>query len=183
VVLPTTTQSCVQAPVQSPGMRSTELLFSLAAPLALSGCVERVIRITSEPSGALVWVNDREVGRTPLEISFIHYGRYDVRIEKEGFEPQMTFGEANAPLWDAVGPDLIAELLPLPLRSEIAWHYPLMPASTDRQALIARANELRAQSEKEAAAAKAAEEEARQRALQESESPEGGADRGSGGQD
>jgi hypothetical protein len=33
--------------------------------LLLAGCVERRLTITSEPSGALVTVNSKEVGRTP----------------------------------------------------------------------------------------------------------------------
>ncbi|MCC5829414.1 MAG: PEGA domain-containing protein [Phycisphaeraceae bacterium] len=50
----------------------------------LGGCVRRTITITSEPSGALVHLNDQEVGRTPLTIGFTHYGVYDVRLTHEG---------------------------------------------------------------------------------------------------
>ncbi|MEX0776779.1 MAG: PEGA domain-containing protein [Phycisphaeraceae bacterium] len=51
--------------------------------IALAGCVERTISITSEPSGALVHLNDEEVGRTPLIVPFTFYGVYDVRVEHE----------------------------------------------------------------------------------------------------
>ena len=111
--------------------------------LTLVGCVKRTMRITSDPSGALVWVNDREVGRTPVDVGFVHYGTYDVRLIKEGFEPLLTFGEAKPPLWDNVPLDLAAELMPFQLESNVRWHYVLEPADDSREALIDRGRELR----------------------------------------
>ena len=41
--------------------------FALAGAALLSGgCLERTIKVTTEPEGAVVWINDVEVGRTPL---------------------------------------------------------------------------------------------------------------------
>ncbi len=114
-----------------------------------SGCVQRTIRITSEPSGALVWLNDREVGRTPVDVDFVHYGTYDVRLIKAGYEPLPTFGDAMPPLWDNVGLDLVAELIPAKFESHIEWHYVLLPANDDRDDLLVRARELRATSKEE----------------------------------
>jgi hypothetical protein len=110
---------------------------------ALAGCVERTITITTEPPGALVWLNDREVGRSPVEIEFEYYGTYDVRLEHDGFEPQMTTGKADAPWWEFVGIDLVSELLPVPLHSRVRWNYVLEPARKDRDGLVARAELLR----------------------------------------
>ncbi len=42
--------------------------------LFAAGCVQRTITITSDPPGALVWLNDREIGRTPLDVNFVYYG-------------------------------------------------------------------------------------------------------------
>jgi len=111
--------------------------------VGLSGCVERTITITSEPDGALVYLNDREIGRTPVDVEFIHYGTYDVRLVKDGYEPLLTFGKAKPPLWDAPGPDLLAELAPVELRSDIEWHYELQPAQSDPEALVERARTFR----------------------------------------
>ncbi len=108
-----------------------------------SGCVRRTIMITSEPAGVLVWVNDREVGRTPVDIDFEFYGVYDVRLELAGYEPMMTFGEAAPPWWDGVGADFFAELVPADLHSEVHWHYDLAPLMDDREALVDRADQLR----------------------------------------
>jgi hypothetical protein len=116
----------------------------VVATLAATGCVRRTMTIRSSPPGALVWVNDREIGRTPLDVDFLHYGTYDVRLELEGYEPLATTGKAQPPWWDVVGPDLLAELLPLDLQSDVLWEYQLEPVVHDREALIRRARELRA---------------------------------------
>ncbi len=57
----------------------------------LAGCVERLITVHSSPAGALVYLNDEEIGRTPVSVPFKYYGTYDVRLEHEGdwmSEPQ-----------------------------------------------------------------------------------------------
>ena len=110
------------------------------------GCVERRLLITSEPAGALVYLNDQEVGRTPLEVPFTWYGTYDVRLEREGYETLETEQVAEQPWWEKPGPDLIAEALPNK-RVEIAWHlkmYEAEPATeTDPQRVLDFAKQLR----------------------------------------
>ncbi|MEE8155438.1 MAG: PEGA domain-containing protein [Phycisphaerales bacterium] len=123
-------------------MRANLTLFVLLGALG-TGCVRRTIMITSEPPGVLIWVNDREVGRTPIDIDFEYYGVYDVRLELAGYEPMMTSGKASAPWWDKLGADFFAELVPADLHSEVRWHYVLTPLTEDRDALIERATQLR----------------------------------------
>ena len=123
----------------------------------LPGCVQRTITITSEPAGALVWLNDREVGRTPLDVDFVYYGTYDVRLARQGYEPVMTSGVAKAPWWETIGLDLLAELAPLDLKSRVQWHYELEPLDDDLEALEQRAEDLRSRI---GLAAEPAEEEA-----------------------
>jgi len=91
------------------------------------GCVERRLMITSEPPGALVFLNDQEVGRTPLEVPFTWYGVYDVKLEQEGYQTLLTQLEAERPWWEAPGPDLFAEALPN-RRVQIDWHLKMLPA-------------------------------------------------------
>ena len=101
--------------------------------------------ITSEPPGALVWLNDREIGRTPVDVDFEFYGRYDVRLHLPGSEPLMTSGNASPPVWEAIGLDLIAEMVPITLHRRIKWHYVLRPRDDDPEALIGRAQRLRSE--------------------------------------
>ena len=105
--------------------RLTLHAFALLIPIcAAVGCVQRTIHIDSDPSGALVYLNDEEVGRTPVDVPFMWYGTYDVRLEKDGYEPLWTTGEADAPWWEYPGPDLIAEAIP-GARSDVYWEYDL----------------------------------------------------------
>ncbi|MCP3902701.1 MAG: PEGA domain-containing protein [Planctomycetes bacterium] len=123
---------------------------------AVPGCVQRTIKITSEPSGALVWLNDREIGRTPVDVEFVHYGTYDVRLVRDGYEALLTSGDAMPPWWDNVGLDLVAEVLPLELTSHFDWHFELEPAETEVEAgraeLVDRANAIRERLAEEAMA-------------------------------
>lgn len=116
--------------------------------VSVVGCVQRTITVTSEPSGALVHLNDEEVGRTPVTVPFTWYGTYDVRLERQGYAPLWTQAEAAAPWWEYPGPDLFAEAVP-GAKSRIAWHFELekqTPADeVDTDALIERADELREQ--------------------------------------
>lgn len=109
----------------------------------LGGCVRRTITITSEPEGALCWLNGREVGRTPVTVDFLFYGKYDVQLTHEGYEPLLTFGDAKSPLWDTLPIDLATELWPGETHSDIRWHFVMETRTTDRDALIDRAKQLR----------------------------------------
>lgn len=106
-------------------------LLSAAALIAastalLGGCTQRTIEITSEPPGALVWVNDQEVGRTPLEADFKFFGTYDVRVKLDGYEPIHAGMPAESPLHEKPGIDLV--MAPSRLKTTARWHFDLTPA-------------------------------------------------------
>ncbi len=121
-------------------------VFLILVGLMSVGCVERRLLITSEPAGALVFLNDEEVGRTPLEVPFTWYGTYDVRLEREGHQTLQTQQTAEQPWWETPGPDLFAEAVP-DKRVEIAWHLEMNkaePASeTDPEQVLDFARQLR----------------------------------------
>lgn len=125
--------------------RTALLLFACISLVSLTGCLERRIRITSTPPGAIVHLNDVEVGRTPVEVDFTWFGDYDVRLFKEGFDPLWTHREAKAPLQEQPGVDIFAELIPHRFVTQLDWHFDLEPEDTDPDALIARAQELRSE--------------------------------------
>ena len=157
----------------------------LAALTACAGCVERLITVTSQPSGSLVYLNDEEVGRTPVTVPFTFYGVYDVRVEHEPvwvsveeaagllwlsqdqvrqrvadgrldgrveagrdevriyYRPLWAKQEADAPWWEAPGPDLFAEAVPHN-RVELHWQFRLEPiGDVSSEKLIDRARQLR----------------------------------------
>lgn len=123
--------------VQSAMMRSCIGLLLLAT---LMGCVKRTLTITSDPPNALVWLNDREVGRTPVRIEFLYYGEYDVRIQHGERETLLTSRWIPAPWWDAPFVDIAAEVLPLQLESSPVWHFALQPRNDNPEQLVDRAN-------------------------------------------
>ena len=58
------------------------------------------ITISSEPSGAEVWVDGTRVGTTPLDLTTVTEGNHTVEVRKEGYEPVVenvtVTGEENA---------------------------------------------------------------------------------------
>jgi hypothetical protein len=103
------------------------LIAAVLGLLAISGCMRRELVIDSTPSGALVTVNDVEVGRTPVRIGFVYYGTYDVRIEKDGFEPLRTKLEATAPIYERAPVDFAAMSIPASIKTRVKRHYELQP--------------------------------------------------------
>ncbi len=119
------------------------VVVSAAVLCASAGCVERRVWIESTPSGALVWLNDAQVGRTPVEVAFTHHGVYDVRLEKEGFEPLLTSADTDGPLWDTPPMDLAAELMPMKAKCDVRWSFTLLLRDDSESALCKRAAALR----------------------------------------
>lgn len=121
-----------------------------ASGMLLAGCAERRVRVTSEPTGARVWLNDQDIGRTPTEARFTFYGSYDLRVEKPGFEPYNAEHFTDAPLHEFPGPDLVAAAYPGRIKHVVEWHVDLEPTPESvlepgeaRSQLIDRAASLR----------------------------------------
>ncbi len=86
-------------------------LLLAAALLPASGCVERKLKITSDPPGARVFVNDEEAGTTPLKVSFLWYGDYDLLFRKTGYATAKTSYRVQPPWWQVPPFDLVSEAL------------------------------------------------------------------------
>lgn len=99
--------------------------------LAQSGCVERIMRITTSPPGARVFLNDEEVGQSPARVAFTWYGDYDVVLRKEGFDTQKTHYAVKPPWYQFPPFDFVTEvLLPGTIRDEhVLPTYTLAPAT------------------------------------------------------
>lgn len=123
--------------------RTLLLLLAIFVCLFATGCLRRTLAITSEPPGALLWLNGREIGRTPADVDFLFYGTYDVVLEADGYEPLITKGDAVAPWWDNVPFDLVSEVAAGNQHVIVPLHYVLQPRKDDRQLLLQRARDLR----------------------------------------
>ena len=83
----------------------------LMSAVILCGCVERKLTINTRPQGALVALNDEEIGLSPVTVSFNWYGDYNVRIIKDGFETLNTHRELKGPWYDKFPYDFFVQLL------------------------------------------------------------------------
>ena len=103
--------------------------------------------IKTEPSGALIYLNDEEVGRSEVTTDFLWYGDYDVVIRKEGYETLSTHWLIPRP-WYAIPPvDFFVESLwPGWIHDAHFKEFVLTPTSPpDAQALFDRAMQTRRQ--------------------------------------
>ena len=121
-------------------------ILAVGVVLLLSGCVERTMKITTSPPGALVIVNDEEVGLSPVRFSFLWYGDYDIILRRQGFQTLKTNYRVDAPWYQYPPVDLIAEcLIPATIKDErVLPTYKLEPAPIPPiQDVVERAVELR----------------------------------------
>jgi hypothetical protein len=120
----------------------------LAALLVVSGCVERKLRIRTDPPGALVTINDEQVGVTPLEVTFLWYGDYELVLRKSGYEMLRTHYRADAPWWQYPPFDLVAETL-VPTTIRDVHDLPLYTLTPEEEPPVAevlrRATDLRSE--------------------------------------
>lgn len=125
-------------------MRRTILcLFSAAL---LGGCSQRTMTVTSEPDGALVFMNGQEVGRTPFTRDFTWYGRYDVQLRKDGYDTLHAKPMLVAPIWEWPPFDLLAELWPGHLHDRRKLNFVMKPTTMqaeDSASMIAGAAEMK----------------------------------------
>ncbi len=119
------------------------LLFGLFT----GGCVERRLTINTEPKGALVILNDEEIGTSPVTVSFNWYGDYAVRISKEGFETLNTHRKLEGPWYDKFPFDFFAGILSSKrIVDSYEWTFELDPKQQiDSQQLIEKALEAKEQ--------------------------------------
>lgn len=111
-----------------PKLRQIILFVCLGVLLgSTTGCVRRMLHISSTPSGAQLTINNSYRGRTPVEVPFNWNWFYEVRLEAPGHEPLEIRERLYAPARHYIGPDLIAELMPWGSREDHVRHYTLKP--------------------------------------------------------
>ena len=115
--------------------------------ILLTGCVERKLTINTEPQGAMVLLNDQEIGTSPVTVPFNWYGDYWVRINKEGYETLDTHRNLKAPLHDHPPFDFFAQILyPGQIVDAYEWTFELSPKEyPTREELIENGQSLRSQ--------------------------------------
>jgi len=120
---------------------------SLLVLIVLAGCVERELTINTKPQGALVVLNDEEIGVSPVTVNFNWYGDYCVRISKEGYETLNTHRMLKGPWYDHFPFDFFAQIVnPNRIVDSYEWTFELSPRrQISREELIQNANKLKNQ--------------------------------------
>ncbi len=84
-------------------------------PHFCEAAVRRRLTIRSNPPGALVFIDDQEIGVTPVSTSFIYYGTRKIQLIKDGYETVTVLRTFKPPWYQWAGIDFITENL---VRSE-----------------------------------------------------------------
>jgi hypothetical protein len=127
------------------------LLFGLVLT-ALSGCVERRMTIRTHvdnQGGALVYIDNEEVGPSPVSTGFTYYADREIKLVKDGYESVTLIQPIRAPWWDSLFLEFFTEnLWPLTLRDERQFQYNMPPAvSVSTGEVIQRGQQLRTEAQ------------------------------------
>jgi hypothetical protein len=130
------------------GLRPGWVVVAALLSVGLGGCVQRRMMIRTnvdQPTGALVYVDDYEIGTTPISHSFTYYGTRKIRLVKDGYET-LTVMQPIPPPWYEIPPlDFFFEnVLPGELRDHRTLTYQLRPQmAVAPDELLGRAEALR----------------------------------------
>jgi len=126
---------------------SAVILVILIALTTFAGCVERELTINTKPEGAVVTLNDEEIGESPVTVNFNWYSDYCVRISKEGYETLNTHRDLKGPWYDHFPFDFFAQIVnPNRIVDSYEWMFEISPKrQISRDELIQNAEELKKQ--------------------------------------
>lgn len=100
------------------------LWASLTAAALCTGCVEQRYVITSDPPGAAVYRNGNLIGYTPVDDTFVYYGKYHFTLVKDGYETLQVDQNIEYPIYEFPGLDFFSEVLyPFNLRDVHRYSY------------------------------------------------------------
>jgi hypothetical protein len=134
-------QSIYMVSAMNPSRRTILLVAAALALVAMPGCVQRRMTIRSNPPGALVYVDDYQVGTTPVSTDFIYYGTRKIRLVKDGYETLTVRQPFPLPWYQVFPLDFVTEnLWPGEIRDERVVDLAMMPASsTPPEEVVGRA--------------------------------------------
>ena len=121
------------------------LLLGIVLLGTTTGCVRRRMTVRSNPPGATVYLDNKEIGKTPLTTGFDYYGYREFRCVKDQYETKTVTLPVRAPWYQWIGLDFFSEVL---LPGRLVDHKEYMIEMTPQrvvpqQELITRAEETR----------------------------------------
>ncbi len=101
--------------------------------------------IRSNPPGALVYVDDYQIGTAPVSHDFVYYGTRKIRLVKDGYETLTVRQPFPLPWYEIFPLDFVSEnLIPWEIRDERVVDLSMVPAaSLPPDLVVARAEQAR----------------------------------------
>ena len=90
-------------------------ILTALALLTLTGCIDRLLTINSDPSGAVTFIDHKELGTTPVSVRFTDYGGHDLLLMLKGYEPYHAKLTLQQPGWAVFPIDAVTEAV-LPVK-------------------------------------------------------------------
>jgi len=103
--------------------------------------------VRTNPPGAVVYVDDYEIGTAPVSVDFTYYGTRKIRLVKNGYETLTVMQPVGAPWYEYFPVDFVSEnLIPGKIRDNRTLDYQLVPERVvPSEELLERAEGLRRQ--------------------------------------
>ena len=101
--------------------------------------------IRSNPPGALVYVDDYQIGTTPVSHDFVYYGTRKIRLVKDGYETLTVRQPFPVPWYEIFPLDFVTEnIIPWEVRDERVVDLAMQPAaSAPPELVVSRAEQVR----------------------------------------
>lgn len=111
------------------------------------GCMHRRMTVRSDPPGALVLVDGKEIGYTPCAMDFTYYGTREITLVKDGYETLTTLQRVKSPWHQHFPFDLVGDHPPVQVTDRHDFTYKMRPSVVvPTRELLERADSLRSES-------------------------------------
>jgi len=125
------------------------IVVGLSLLLTSVGCVHRRATIRSDPPGAQVWLNDKQIGQTPCSFDFTWYGTEEITLQMDGYEVETQHVQLRTPWYQVPPLDFVSDnLLPYRVKDQHDFFFKLQPRVTASGGdLLERGNQLRTEAQ------------------------------------
>lgn len=125
-----------------------QLIMTALLLVSLTGCVSRRLTVRSNPPGALVEIDGKRIGYTPVSVDFTYYATREIRLSKVGHQTVTKLHRLRTPWYQVPPLDFVSDnFLPFGQvtdRHEVTYNLQPLQANTTMP-LVDRANNMRMQ--------------------------------------
>jgi len=131
--------------IERPVAARIRIALVLLILLTVPSCVRRRLMVRSNPPGALVYVDNYEIGTTPCSTDFTYYGTREIRLVKDGYQTLTVRQPIPTPWYEIPGIDFFSEnVVPGEIRDVRTISYDLAPqVIVPAEQLLSRAEGVR----------------------------------------